>query len=102
MNRVYVRASVLVTMLLGLIFTVFGCGGGDTTYSLLSTSQHFVQNSSTFDNKLDIIFVVDDQPSMSSFQAELVQSFATFMQLFQSKGFDFKIAVETTSGYLAD
>src|SRR5262249_16655825 len=42
------------------------------------------------------------QPSMSSHQAALVSSMGTFMNLFQTKGFDFKIAVETSSGYLAD
>lgn len=80
-----------------------GCGGGgETTYSLLPDSERFEQQTSSFNNKLDILFVINDQPSMSSFQAELVQSMSSFMGIFQTKGFDFKIAVVTTAGYMAD
>ena len=39
---------------------------------------------------------------MSSFQSALVTSMSTFMSTFQNKGFDYKIAVVTTSGYMAD
>lgn len=80
-----------------------GCsGGGDTTYSLLPDSERFQQQTSAFNNKLDILFVVNDQPSMSSFQQELAQSMSSFMSLFQTKGFNFKIAVATSSAYTAD
>lgn len=79
-----------------------GCGSKDASYSLLSTGQHFVQTNGAFNGKLDILFVINDEPAMSSYQAKLVASFATFMNLFQTKGYDFKIAVVTPSGYLAD
>ncbi len=55
-----------------------------------------------FSNKLDILFVISDEPSMSSHQAKLVASFSTFMSLFIEKGFDFRVAVVTTSAYMAD
>jgi len=79
-----------------------GCAKESPTYSLLSDSQSFKQTAGTFNNKLDILFVINDQPSMSSFQDELVASMSSFMNIFVTKGFDYKIAVVTTSGYIAD
>jgi hypothetical protein len=79
-----------------------GCDKSGTDFSLSSAEQEFTQSDGSFSNKLDILFVVDDQPNMSAFQAALVTSMSTFMNTFQTKGFDYKIAVVTTSGYLAD
>jgi hypothetical protein len=79
-----------------------GCGEEKPTLSLLPDGQTFKQSATQFTNKLDILFVVDDQPSMSAFQAALVASMNTFMQQFVTKGFDYQIAVVTTSGYMAD
>lgn len=78
------------------------CGGGGASYSLLPQSKRFHQTGDSFNNKLDILFVINDQPSMSSFQAELVNSMQSFMNVFQTKGFDFKIAVATSAAYKAD
>lgn len=93
----------LMTIVTAIAVTIqiTGCSDGDSKFSLLPTQQDFVQ-SSTFNNELDILFVINAEPSMSSFQAELVASFQSFMNIFQSKGFDYKIAVVTSSGYLAD
>ena len=93
---------VFASSLAFILVVGVGCGGGATSYSLLATSDHFTQTNSSFSNKLDIMFVINDEPSMSSHQAKLVTSFATFMNLFQAKGFDFKISVVSPSGYLAD
>lgn len=84
-------------------FLTFGCDKSGNSFSLLSTTDRFdSNNSSVVNNKLDIVFVINDQPSMSSFQSALVTSMATFMSTFQQKGFDYKIAVVTSSGYMAD
>lgn len=86
-------------------FFLGGCGGnGSTSYSLLPEADRFqqTQQNTDFNNKLDILFLINDQPSMSSFQQELVQSMSSFMSVFQTKGFDFKIAVATSSAYMAD
>jgi hypothetical protein len=83
-----------------------GCDKGVSGDSLLRGGQSFTGGAGTsgsnFNNKIDILFVINDQPSMSSFQQELVTSMSSFMNTFQTKGFDFKIAVVTSSGYLAD
>ncbi len=94
---------VLKLISTGLFLLTAGCGsGGGGTYSVNADGERFEQQTSAFNNKLDILFVINDQPSMSSFQAELVQSMSSFMSLFQTKGFDYKIAVVTTAGYMAD
>lgn len=94
------------TLNVRLFFLIFlfnaGCTKNKPTFSFLPDSKVFEQDSSAVNNKVDILFVINDQPSMSSHQSELVASFQSFMTIFQDKGFDFKIAVVTTSAYMAD
>lgn len=85
-----------------MVFLISGCDKSSGGISILSTAQDFRSSPSTVNNQLDILFVINDQPSMSSFQTALVTSMSTFMNTFQQKGFDYKIAVVTTSAYLAD
>jgi hypothetical protein len=81
---------------------VLGCGKSGGSYSLLSDSNTFSQSSvSTQQQKIDILWVVDNSGSMSPFQQNLVQNFQSFIQNFSSKGLDFHIAVTTTDAYLA-
>jgi hypothetical protein len=89
-------------LMIGLAIALQGCGSPDSSFSLLADSQSFVQDNSSVNNELDILFVINDQPSMSSFQDELVTSFSSFMTLFNAKGFNYKIAVVTSSAYMAD
>jgi hypothetical protein len=93
-----IRASII---LVGLSF-LLGCGGSSSTFSLMADSQSFVAENVSFNNKVDILFVINSEPSMSSFQAKLVASFGSFMQIFSTKGFDYRVAVVTASAYMAD
>lgn len=97
------KMSLMVLVLGSTLFLTFGCDKSGNNFSLLSASEQFPSSSSSaVNNQLDIVFVINDQPSMSSFQSALVTSMSTFMSTFQNKGFDYKIAVVTTSGYMAD
>lgn len=78
------------------------CGEEKPTFNLLPDGQTFRQDRTGINNKLDILFVINDQPNMSAFQQKLVTSMSTFMNTFVTKGFEFKIAVSTTSAYMAD
>lgn len=79
-----------------------GCGGNPTSYSIIPTSQTFKQaNVSTTNDKMDILFVVDNSGSMQAFQQNLANNFNSFIQQFLTKNFDFQIAVTTTDAYLA-
>jgi len=79
-----------------------GCSKGGGSFTVLPTGDTFIQTNANFTNELDILFVINAEPSMSSFQTALVNSMASFMNTFQTKGFEFKIAVVTSSGYMAD
>lgn len=97
------RHGLLSILIVGmLVFLISGCDKSSGGISVLPASQQFRTSPSSVNNQLDIVFVINDQPSMSSFQSALVSSMATFMNTFQTKGFDFKISVVTTSGYWAD
>ena len=92
-------SSLIIAM---LIFLISGCDKSGGGIAILPAAQVFRSSPSSVNNQLDILFVINDQPSMSSFQSALVTSMSTFMNTFQTKGFDYKISVVTTSGYLAD
>ena len=88
-------------LLLPFSISLAGCSG-TPSFSLLADKETFVGNNSAANNKIDVLFVINDQPSMSSFQDELVTSFSSFMDQFNVKGFNYKISVVTSSAYLAD
>lgn len=89
-------------LLISATALTMGCGGKGSSFSLLADSESFIQSNTGVSNDLDILFVINDQPSMSSFQDELVTSFSSFMNLFDTKGFNYKISVVTSSAYMAD
>lgn len=78
------------------------CDKSERSYSLLSDSQQFEQNPGTVvQNKVDILWVVDNSGSMRPFQQNLATNFASFMTNFVGKGYDFHMAVTTSDAYLA-
>jgi hypothetical protein len=78
------------------------CGHGGSSYSLLADSQNFNQNVATINNKVDILWVVDNSSSMTPLQNNLVSNFGSFIKNFQAKGYDFRIAVTSSDAYLAN
>ena len=70
------------------------------SFSLLSDSQAFQQNAVVVNNKIDILWVVDNSGSMDPYQQKLATNFSSFITNFQNKGFDFQIGVTTTDAYL--
>lgn len=89
-------------MCIGATIGLVGCGSGAPSFSLLPDGQSFKQSSSGFNNQLDILFVIDNSGSMDNEQLTLANNFAAFMGDFQTKGYDFKIAVTGTDAYLAN
>lgn len=80
---------------------ILGCNKSPS-FSLLSASQTFQQQTASVNNKIDILWVVDNSGSMDPLQANLVQNFNAFITRFSTLGFDYKMAVTTTDAYLAD
>jgi hypothetical protein len=87
----------VVICLLGL--TMVGCGSKGTSYSLLSSGQNFKQ--ATVSSKIDLLWVVDNSPSMLPLQQNMTSNFNSFMSNFVAKGYDFHLAVTTTDTYRA-
>lgn len=89
---------------LGLLVTAvvaMGCGKASNSFSTLPTGQSFKQVAS-FNNQLDILWVVDNSGSMQPYQDNLTANFNSFISSFVGKGYDFKIAVTGTDAFRGD
>jgi hypothetical protein len=98
------KMSVLATTALALftLMTLVSCDKGGGTFSLLPAGDTFTQTSSSVTNdKIDILFVVDNSGSMQPLQTNMLNNFNSFISNFITKGYDFQIGVTTTDAYLS-
>jgi hypothetical protein len=107
MKTIYSLLDKLMTFSVALMALVCAmllnaCGGDKASFSLLPDGQLFKQSNKIFNNKLDILFIIDDSGSMGPYQTNLTNNFRSFIQDFQTKGYDFKIAVNNTAAYRAN
>lgn len=86
------RFSVVTATSFG-IFSA--CGPNAGNFSILPASQSTFQGS-VANNKVDILWVVDNSGSMLTKQQNLSAGISTFINVFNTKGFDFRMAVVTT------
>lgn len=94
------KRNVLSLMLFSKVLS--GCAGEQNpTFSLLPGEASFKQ-SSVIDNKIDIVWVVDNSGSMANLQSNIAANFQSFIQNFVNKDYDFKIAVTNTEAWRAD
>lgn len=68
--------------------------------SILSETEDFVQAASEVNNKIDILWIVDNSGSMHDSQVALANNFEAFIQDIDAKNYDFQIAVITTEAYI--
>lgn len=89
----------MIKLLKLLYFLSFGllvsCGPPAPQFSILETSQGAYQGN-TSNNKVDILWVVDNSGSMLTKQQSLATSFSSFTSVFINRGFDFNMAILTT------
>lgn len=76
------------------------CGPKAANFAILPASQTTFQGS-VANNKVDILWVIDNSGSMAPKQANLAAGFRDFIDVFDTKGFDYRMAVVTTD-LLAD
>ncbi|MEC9283889.1 MAG: hypothetical protein VX642_14340 [Bdellovibrionota bacterium] len=69
------------------------------TVSILDETDEFEQSSSNFENKIDILWVIDNSGSMANLQANVANNFSSFITRFKEKSFDFQMAVTTTEAW---
>ncbi len=86
--------SLLMALPIGL-GVLAGCGPNAADLSILPASQSTYQGS-VANNKVDILWVIDNSGSMLTKQQNLSAGFNSFINVFQTKGFDFRMAVVTT------
>jgi len=77
---------------------VTGCSK-TASFSLLSDTATFTQNSASINGKIDILFVIDNSGSMAASQQAMADNISRFFEKFDSKGFDYQIAVTTTDAW---
>lgn len=94
-----VRVATVATMI-GAQMGLMACGKSNSSFAILPSGQSFQQAQATVNNKIDILWVVDNSGSMDPLQQNLVNNFSAFMSNFQTKGFDFQMAVTTADAYL--
>jgi hypothetical protein len=85
-----------LSALTALPLTVFsGCGPQSQGFSILPAKEAAFQGS-VANNKVDLLFVIDNSGSMLTKQDNLANGFGSFVDVFAQKGFDYHIAVVTT------
>lgn len=87
-----VRFSLVTAGSLG-VFTA--CGPQASNFSILPASQSTYQGS-VANNKVDILWVIDNSGSMLTKQQKVSAGLSSFLSIFQNKNFDFRMAVVTT------
>ncbi len=92
---------ILTGSLIALALTLTACGREAPTYSILADGETFSQGLESVNNKLDILWVIDNSGSMDTSQQNVATNFSSFISSFVSKGFDYQIAVTTTDAFLA-
>lgn len=95
------KRSFLSLIAVGGALMMAACGKQSTTFSLLSSGASFQQATATVNNKIDILWVVDNSGSMGPLQQNLINNYSSFMNHFLTKGYDFQMAVTTSDAYLA-
>lgn len=87
--------AITLSLIAAIIVALSACGPKALNFSILGTGQSLTQGSLT-NNKVDILWVIDNSGSMLTKQQSLANSFDSFTQVFLNKGFDFHIAIVTT------
>jgi hypothetical protein len=92
------RFSILIIFLISYMFALTSCADKSADISILSDTDTFIQTSS-LNNKIDILWMIDSSNSMSEEQDNLATNFNSFISDFVSKGYDYNIAVSATDAW---
>lgn len=84
------------------LLTLFGCGGGDPNFSLLPETDVFQQSTSSFNNKIDIIWMVDASGTMVNHQSNLANNFTDFIGDFVGQGYDYRMVVSGVDAWIRE
>jgi hypothetical protein len=85
----------LLVLSIGGLAVLAACGPKAADLSILPAAQSTYQDS-TANNKVDVLWVIDNSGSMYTKQQKLAAGFSSFMNVFTTKDFDFHMAVVTS------
>lgn len=89
----YFKATLMIP------FLVLTACKEDPTFSILEETDKKV---SIFNNKVDILWVIDNSGSMANLQTNVANNFSAFVSQLVDKGYDFQMAVTTTEAWNAN
>jgi hypothetical protein len=95
------KFTFFLGLLVSYMFILVACGDKGGDISILATSQSFVQTTS-INNKVDILWDIDDSGSMADDQANLATNFNAFIHNFATQGYDFHMSVTTTTAWMRE
>jgi hypothetical protein len=78
-----------------------GCNKGGS-FSVLAEKEQFSQAAITYNNKVDIVWMVDGSGTMANHQRNLADNFGSFISEFASKGFDYNMVVASTDAWVRE
>jgi hypothetical protein len=87
-----------LSVLIGAVMALSACSDKSGDISILSDSDTFYQSSSV-NNKIDILWMVDTSASMQPYQTNLANNFNAFITDFVTKGYDYHMAVGGTDAW---
>ncbi len=97
-----IKFSLKVLAVSNALVFGLGCNKSNDSFSLLSSGQTFEQSSSTLNNKVDILWLVDGSGTMANHQTNLANNFSSFINDFRAKNFDFHMAVASTDAWVRE
>ncbi len=86
---------------MSLVGALVGCTDNAPSFSLLAEANSFEQTPMETNGKIDVLWVIDNSGSMQSSQQNVADNFASFIENFNAKGYDYRMAVITTEAYRA-
>jgi hypothetical protein len=99
MRSTKLKSKLLASVAIFAMVATSACGNKNASFGLLTDETRFTQNSEPTNGKIDVLWVIDNSGSMDSSQQRLAAEFQRFIELFDSKGFDYRLAVITSDAY---
>src|SRR4051812_21234190 len=84
--------------ILVILFLLVSSCGKLPGYETLNKQEAFIVNSQV-NPDVDLLFVIDNSPSMANNQLILANSFSTFIDSFAQKGLHFHLGIVSTDQY---
>lgn len=96
----YVK-KLKVLVLIGAVMALNACADKSADISILSDSDTFFQSTS-LNNKIDIMWMMDSSGSMAPYQTNLANNFNSFISNFVTKGYDYNMVVAGTDAWVRE